>query len=151
LRGDQPEESFRLFADLFQHNGSVLDVYNGDHTFVNERLAKFYGIPGVLGAEWHRIDGIHKYGRGGILGLATTLAKQSGASRTSPILRGNWVSEVLLGEKLPKPPKGVPLLPEDEASTGGLSMRQLVERHSRDAKCATCHVRIDPFGFSLEG
>ncbi len=83
-------------------------------------------------------------------GSPRTLAKQSGASRTSPILRGNWVSEVLLGEKLPKPPPGVPPLPDDEAATGGLTVRQLVERHSRDPNCATCHVRIDPIGFSLE-
>jgi hypothetical protein len=151
LRGDQYEESIRYFTDLFQHNGSVLDVYNGDHTFVNERLAKFYGIPGVLGAEWRRVDGVHKYGRGGILGLATTLAKQSGASRTSPILRGNWVSEVLLGEKLPKPPKGVPVLPEDETAIEGMTVRQLVAKHTSDPKCSGCHRKIDPFGFSLEG
>jgi Protein of unknown function (DUF1588)/Protein of unknown function (DUF1585) len=91
------------------------------------------------------------FGRGGILGLSTTLAQQSGASRTSPILRGNWISEVLLGEKLPRPPKGVPQLPDDEVSAGDLTMRQLIERHTRDAKCATCHVKIDPLGFALEG
>jgi hypothetical protein len=92
---------------------------------------------------------VRKYGRGGILAQASTLATQSGASRTSPILRGNWISEVLLGEKLPKPPKGVPTLPDDE-KTAGLSVRQLVEKHSSDAKCAVCHQRIDPYGFSLE-
>jgi hypothetical protein len=97
------------------------------------------------------VGGIKRYGRGGILGQATTLAKQSGASRTSPILRGNWISEVLLGERLPRPPKGVPLLPEDEAATEGLTVRQLVEKHSSDSRCAVCHRRIDPLGFSLEG
>ncbi len=105
----------------------------------------------MSGPEWRRVDGVAAYGRGGILGLAATLAKQSGASRTSPILRGNWVSEVLLGEKLPRPPKDVPRLPEDEAATEGLTVRQLVEKHSSDAKCASCHERIDPFGFALEG
>ena len=104
----------------------------------------------MTGAEWRRVDGVKKYSRGGILAQATTLAKQSGASRTSPILRGNWISEVLLGEKLPKPPKGVPLLPDDEAATEGLTVRQLVEKHVSDPKCAVCHRRIDPFGFSLE-
>jgi len=93
---------------------------------------------------------VKKYSRGGILAMSTTLAKQSGASRTSPILRGNWVSEVLLGEKLPRPPKGVPQLPEDEAAET-LTVRQLVEKHSSDPHCATCHVRIDGFGFALEG
>src|SRR5207249_967547 len=116
-----------------------------------EELAKHYGIPGVSGAVWRRVDGVKRYSRGGILAQATTLSKQSGASRTSPILRGNWVSEVLLGERLPRPPKGVPVLPEDEAATEGLTVRQLVERHSSDPKCSVCHRRIDAFGFALEG
>ncbi len=150
LRGDLYEESIRFFTDLFHRDGSVLSLLDADHTFLNEALAKHYGIPGVTGPHWRRVDGVRKYGRGGILGLGTTLAKQSGASRTSPILRGNWVSEVLLGEKLPRPPKDVPQLPEDEAEAG-LSVRQLVERHSTDPRCAVCHARIDPFGFALEG
>ncbi len=100
---------------------------------------------------WRRVNGVKQFGRGGILAQATTLAKQSGASRTSPILRGNWISEVLLGERLPRPPKDVPRLPEDETATEGLTVRQLVEKHSSDPKCAVCHQRIDAFGFSLEG
>ena len=148
LRGDMYEESIRFFTDLFRHDGSLLSLLDADHTFVNERLAKFYGIPGVKGPAWRRVDGIRQQGRGGILGLATTLAKQSGATRTSPILRGNWVSEVLLGEKLPRPPKNVPQLVD--AIPAGLTERQLIERHSSDAACAKCHARIDPFGFALE-
>jgi hypothetical protein len=85
------------------------------------------------------------------LGHATTLSKQSGASRTSPILRGNWITEVLLGERLPRPPKNVPPLPSDETALAGLTVRQLVEKHTSDAKCAVCHQRIDAFGFALEG
>jgi len=104
----------------------------------------------VTGTEWRRVDGVKKYGRGGILGEGATLAKQSGASRTSPILRGNWLSETLLGERLPRPPKDVPRLPEDEA-TETLTVRELTEKHSKDPRCASCHTRIDPFGFSLEG
>ena len=106
LRGAMYEESIRFFTDLFQRDGSVLDILDADYTFLNEELAKHYGIPGVTGAEWRRVDGVKKYSRGGVLAQATTLAKQSGASRTSPILRGNWVSEVLLGERLPRPPQG---------------------------------------------
>jgi hypothetical protein len=151
LRSDAYEETIRFFTDLFQRDASLLSLLNADHTFVNERLAKFYGIPDVKGTAWRRIEGVQKYGRGGILGLATTLAKQSGASRTSPILRGNWVSEVLLGEKLPRPPKDVPRLPEDETATDGLTVRQLVAKHTSDARCASCHQKIDPFGFALEG
>jgi hypothetical protein len=144
------EETQRFFTDLFQRDGSVREILDADHTFLNEALARHYGIPGVTGPEWRRVDGVKKHGRGGILAQATTLAKQSGASRTSPILRGNWVSEVLLGEKLPRPPKGVPQLPEDEVATAGLTVRQLVEKHSSDPKCAVCHRRIDAYGFALE-
>jgi hypothetical protein len=150
LRGAMYEESIRFITDLFERNGSVLDILDGDYTFLNEALAKHYGIPGVVGPEWRRVEGIKKYGRGGILAQATTLAKQSGASRTSPILRGNWISEVLLNERLPRPPKTVPKLPEDETDTAGLTVRQLVEKHTVDPKCAVCHRRIDPLGFSLE-
>ncbi len=150
LRGPMYEETIRFFTDLFQRDLSVLSILDADHTFVNDSLARHYGIANVNGPDWRRIDGIRASGRGGILGLSTTLAKQSGASRTSPILRGNWVSEVLLGEKLPRPPKGVPQLPEDEAATQGMTVRQLVEQHTQDARCAGCHARIDPFGFALE-
>jgi hypothetical protein len=151
LRGDMYEESIRFLTDLLQTDASVLSVFDADHTFLNEALARHYGIPGVTGSGWRRVDGIRKYGRGGILGLSTTLAKQSGASRTSPILRGTWVSEVLLGEKLPRPPKDVPRLPEDETATEGLTVRQLVEKHSSDPRCAVCHALFDAYGFALEG
>jgi Protein of unknown function (DUF1588)/Protein of unknown function (DUF1585) len=126
-------------------------VLDADHTFVNEAIARHYGIPNVKGPEWRRVDGIKSLGRGGILGMATLLSKQSGASRSSPILRGNWLVETLLGEKLPKPPKNVPQLPESELDTNGLTMRQITERHREVASCAKCHDRIDPFGFALEG
>lgn len=150
LRGAMYEETIRFFTDLYRRDLPALAFLDADHALLNGPLAEHYGIPGVRGDDWRRVDGVKAYGRGGILGLSTTLAKQSGASRTSPILRGNWVSEVLLGERLPKPPPGVPQLPDDEASTGGLSVRALVERHTSDPKCATCHARIDPIGFSLE-
>lgn len=150
LRGAMYEEAVRFFTDLFQNNRPILNVYDADYTFLNGPLAEHYGIPGVSGAEWRRVEGVKKYDRGGILGLGATLAKQSGASRTSPILRGNWVSEVLLGDRLPRPPKDVPRLPEDEA-TETLTVRQLVEKHSTDPRCAGCHIRIDGFGFALEG
>lgn len=148
LRSDMYEETIRFFEDLLRNDGSVLSLLDADHTFVNDRLAAFYGIPGVAGAEWRRIADTKSYSRGGILAMASTLARQSGASRTSPILRGNWVSEFLLGDRLPKPPKGVPVLPEEVPE--GVTERQLIELHSSDPACAKCHSRIDPFGFSLE-
>ncbi len=145
------EESIQFFTDFFQNDRSVLEILGADYTFLNEDLAKHYGIPGVKGPDWRKVDGVTPYARGGVLAQASTLAKQSGASRTSPILRGNWISEVLLGEKLPRPPKGVPPLPAEETESKELNVRQLVERHSSDPKCAICHAKIDPFGFSLEG
>src|SRR5262249_45736665 len=162
LREAMYEESIQFFTHLLQENGSVLDILDADYTYVNDDLAKHYGFAAIVpagqavpdkptGSDWRRIDGVKKLGRGGIRGQATTLAKQSGASRTSPILRGNWISEVLLGERLPRPPKDVPRLPEDETATEGLTVRQLVEKHSSDPKCTVCHQRIDAFGFALEG
>ncbi|MFO0892948.1 MAG: DUF1592 domain-containing protein [Isosphaeraceae bacterium] len=150
LRGAMYEEAVLFFADLFRSDGSLLEVLDTDHTFVNEALAKFYGIPGVAGAEWRRVDGVRKNARGGVLAMAALLSKQSGASRTSPILRGNWLLEMLLGEKLPKPPKNVPQLPDSELDTGGLTLRQITEKHRSIESCAKCHDRIDPFGFALE-
>lgn len=150
LRGAMYEESILFFTYLFADNRPVLDILTADYTYLNEPLAQHYGIAGVTGPEWQLVDGLKKYSRGGVLAQATILTKQSGASRTSPILRGTWVSEVILGERLPKPPKGVPPLPDDDASNDELTMRQLVEKHVSDAKCAVCHVRIDPYGFALE-
>jgi hypothetical protein len=148
LRGAMEEETILFLADFLQNDRSILSLLDADHTFLNEDLAKHYSIAGVDGPQWRRVDGVRQHGRGGILGLAATLATQAGASRTSPILRGNWLSEVILGEKLPKPPKNVPLLAETVPE--GLTERQLIARHSSDAACAKCHMRIDPFGFALE-
>jgi hypothetical protein len=151
LRAAMYEEAVLFFTDLFRGDGSLLEVLDADHTFLNEALARHYGIPGVAGPEWRQVEGVRRQARGGVLGMAALLSKQSGASRTSPILRGNWLLEMLLGEKLPKPPKNVPQLPESELDTGGLTMRQITEKHRSDESCARCHNRIDPFGFALEG
>lgn len=148
LRGAMQEEAERFFADLFQQDRPVLSLINADHVFVNGPLARHYGLK-VTGEGWQRVDGVRAQGRGGVLAFASTLARQSGASRTSPILRGNWLTEVLLGDKLPRPPKDVPILPE--TAPQGLTERQLIEKHSSDPACARCHQRVDPFGFALEG
>lgn len=149
LREDMQEETVRFFMDLFQNDRSVLSLLDADHSFVNRPLAEHYGLEVAGDAGWRRVDGLQARGRGGILGFSATLAKHSGASRTSPILRGNWVSEVILGERLPRPPKDVPVLPNE--APVGLTERQLIERHSSDPSCARCHAKIDPLGFALEG
>ncbi len=147
IRAALDEEPVRFFTDFFQNDRSVLDLLAADHVFVNDALAEYYGLP-AGGEAWRRVEGVREKGRGGVLGFGAALAMQSGASRTSPILRGNWISETLLGERLPRPPKGVPVLLEEPPA--GLTERQLTERHSSDPSCARCHARIDPFGFSLE-
>ncbi|MEO8659524.1 MAG: DUF1592 domain-containing protein, partial [Bryobacteraceae bacterium] len=149
LRGPMFEETTRFITDIFHNNGSILNLLDADYTFLNEALAKHYGIPGVTGTEMRRVDGIHKYSRGGVVGQASVLSKASGASRTSPILRGDWITDVLLGERLPRPPQGVPQLPAEEAGLT-LSVREMIEKHTADSRCSVCHSRIDPYGFSLE-
>ncbi len=148
LRADMYEESIRFFEDLFRNDGSILNLLDADYAFVNGRLAAFYGLKGIEGDAWQKVSNVRNQSRGGILTLAATLSKQSGSSRTSPILRGNWVSEFLLGDKLPRPPKGVPVLPEEVPKE--LTERQLIELHSSDSACAKCHAKIDSFGFALE-
>lgn len=148
LRSDMYAEVIHFFTDLLQKNRSILAILDADYVWVNQRLAKFYGLPDMTDQEWHRVTGVKQHARGGILAMGATLAKQAGASRTSPILRGNWVSEFLLGEKLPRPPKNVPVLPEEVPAN--LTERQLIEQHSADPACAKCHQRIDGFGFTLE-
>jgi len=152
LRGDMHQEVVRYFTHLFQENRPVTEIFSSDYTFANGRLAAFYNFTGVNlpETEWRKVESTGSWGRGGILTQAATLAKNSGASRTSPILRGNWVSEVLLGDRLPRPPKDVPPLP-DEQPAADVTVRQLIEQHTSDERCARCHVRIDPFGFALEG
>jgi hypothetical protein len=149
LRDALFEETVRLFVDLFQNGRPARDLLDADYTWLNERLAAHYGIPGVQGPQWRRVEGVRKHGRGGVLALGSVLTQESGASRTSPVLRGNWLVETLLGEKLPKPPANVPRLPEDENAGEG-TVREMVARHTRVPECAACHVRIDPFGFAME-
>jgi len=154
LRQSMQGEAVRFFADFFRENRPVMHLLDADHTFADRRLAAFYGaaLPPEVensGGDWQRIDGMQARGRGGILGLAAVLAKQSGASRTSPILRGAWLAETVLGRKLPKPPKGIPILPE--VPPEGLTERTLTELHSTQAACAGCHRAIDPYGYALEG
>jgi hypothetical protein len=152
LKDDFYEESILFWIDIFQNDLSITELLDSDHSFVNQELADHYGIPynnDTSQPQWRRVDNIRQYGRGGVLAMASILSKQSGASRTSPILRGNWISEVLLGDKLPSPPLNVPVLPETPPE--GLTERELIEQHSSNAACAKCHEKIDPYGFALEG
>jgi mono/diheme cytochrome c family protein len=147
LRDALAEEPVRFFEDLLMNDRPVADLIDADAVVVNDILAKHYGIPGVKGAEWRRVEKVAVYGRGGILGFGAVLAKQAAAARTSPVKRGAWVVQ-MLGERLPKVPPDVPPLPESPPA--GLSVREITERHRKDPNCAGCHIRIDPYGMALE-
>ena len=147
VRDALAEEPVRFFTDMFVNDRPVADVIAADAVVINDVLAQHYGIPGVTGPQWRRIEKVSAYGRGGLLGFGAMLAKQSASSRTSPVKRGAWVVQ-LVGERLPKVPPGVPPLPESPPD--GLSVREITERHRQDPACAGCHLRIDPYGMTLE-
>jgi hypothetical protein len=141
-----------LFVDsLIRADRPVTDLLTADHTFVNERLARHYGIPNILGDEFRRVT-IADQNRRGVLGQGSVLLLTSIADRTSPVLRGKWVMEVLLGSPPPPPPPNVPLLEETKAVEDGktLSTRERMEQHRKNPSCNSCHRVIDPLGLALE-
>jgi mono/diheme cytochrome c family protein len=146
------EEETRLFVgSILRENRSVLDLLAADYTYLNEKLARQYGIPGVIGPGFRRVSLVSIPERGGLLGQGSILLLTSHKTTTSPILRGKWILDSLLNSPpAPPPPTGVPPL---EASVGKgekLTVRQQIERHRKDAACASCHARMDPLGFALE-
>ena len=144
-------ETELLFSYLIRENRSVLELLTADYTFVNERLARHYGIPGITGATFQRVS-YPDARRRGLLGHGSILAMTSHAGRTSPVLRGKWVLEVLLGTPPPPPPPDVPAFEEtDEADDGrSLTVRGRMEEHRSNPACMACHRVIDPIGLALE-
>jgi mono/diheme cytochrome c family protein len=152
LREAMFEEPVRLVEDAILNNRPVLDLIYGDYTFVNPPLAQHYGIPGVTGdtSNWVRVDNAGQYGRGGLLPMAVFLTQNSPGLRTSPVKRGNWVVQRVLGIRVPPPPPVVPELPSDE-SKSDLPVREMLARHRSNPVCAACHARFDSFGLAFEG
>ena len=144
-------ETELFFNHLVEEDRNVLDLYDADYTFVNERLARHYGIPGVLGSQFRRVD-YPGSERRGVLGHGSILTLTSVANRTSPVLRGKWVMEVLLGTPPPPPPPGIPDLEETEDSEGGrmLTTRERMEKHRANPVCNACHQFMDPIGLALD-
>ncbi|MGB6043083.1 MAG: DUF1588 domain-containing protein, partial [Pirellulales bacterium] len=128
---------------------SVLELIDSDYTFLNERLARHYGIEGVTGEKMRRVQ-LSDRRRGGVLTTAAVLTVTSDPARTSPVKRGKWILEQFLGTPAPPPLPDVPALEEDSVASAGLSLREQLQRHTADARCATCHRRLDPMGFALE-
>ncbi len=145
------EETRLLFDSIVREDRSVLDLLTADYTFVNERLAKHYGIPNVSGNDFRRVS-VPDYRRG-LLGQGSILTLTSVADRTSPVQRGKWVMEVLLGSPPPAPPPNVPSLDDSvKANAGGkmLSTRERMEEHRKNPSCNSCHRVIDPLGLALD-
>ncbi len=149
LRRSMRQETEMFFENIVREDRSILDFIDGNYSFLNERLAQFYKIPGVKGPEFRKVILPPESQRGGILTQASILTVSSYATRTSPVLRGKWILENILNAPPPPPPPDVPNL--DVAHVGSsVSLRQQLEEHRKNTICASCHSRMDPLGFGLE-
>jgi len=149
LREAMQQETRLFVASQIRENRSVIDLVGANYSFLNERLARHYHVPNVYGSRFRRVefaDGV----RGGLLGQASILTATSYPNRTSPVLRGRWLLETLLGSPPPPPPPDVPLLKENGTDGERHTVRERLEAHRKNPSCAICHVRMDPLGFSLE-
>jgi hypothetical protein len=144
-------ETELFFYSLVRENRSILDLYSADYTYVNEALANHYGIQGVTGDDFRRVA-LPDDRRRGLLGQASVLTLTSHANRTSPVLRGKWVMEVLLGSPPPPPPPGVPDLDKTAEAKEGrmLTTRERMEMHRANPQCRSCHQFMDPIGLALD-
>lgn len=148
LRDAMKTETRMFFEYVLRENRPISDFLNARYTFLNERLAKFYGIPGVTGPDFRRVE-LSTDQRGGVLSQAAVLTVSSYPSRTSVVLRGKYILDNILDSPVPPPPPDVP--PLDEGSVGkSASLRQQMEKHRADPACAVCHNKMDPLGFGLE-
>lgn len=152
---DNLRQSFRRETELFfgsvlREDRSVLELLRANYTFVNERLAKHYGIPNVYGSHFRKVSLDAESNRGGLLRQGSVLTVTSYATRTSPVIRGKWVLENVLGIPPPPPPAAVPALPENRDVGAKLSVRERLAQHREDPACAGCHQLMDPVGFALE-
>ena len=149
LRQAMRRETELFFQSILSDRLPVTDLIKSDYTFLNERLAKHYGIAHVYGSHFRRVDLDKASHRGGLLRQASILAVTSYATRTSPVVRGHWVLKNMLGNPPPPPPPNVPAL-EDNTVSASLSLRNRLEQHRANAACASCHNLLDPVGFALE-
>ncbi|HUR45488.1 MAG TPA: DUF1592 domain-containing protein, partial [Candidatus Saccharimonadales bacterium] len=149
LRASMEKETEMFFANVMREDRSVMDFLNADYTFVNERLARHYGLEGVKGKEFQKVS-LKGTQRGGVLTHASVLTLTSNPTRTSPVKRGRWILENILGTPPPPPPPDVPELKEDKKAKLTGSLRQRMEQHRANPSCANCHARMDPIGFGME-
>ncbi|MCA8995696.1 MAG: DUF1592 domain-containing protein [Planctomycetaceae bacterium] len=149
IRKDLWRETETFFGAIVRNDRSIFDLLNGQYTFLNERLARFYGIEGVTGEEFRQVD-LSGENRAGVMTHGSVLTLTSYPNRTSPVKRGQWVLENLLGDAPPEPPPVVPALEETQAANPNLSFREQLELHRADPGCASCHKLMDDIGFGLQ-
>ena len=146
------DESVSFFEHLIRKNRPVSELLFADYTFLNQDLAKFYGVKKEIKAkdQVELVENATAFNRGGLLRLGAILTTTSAPLRTSPVKRGDWILRRILGTPVPPPPADAGSLPADDKLFGGLTLKAKLEQHKRNATCANCHTRIDPLGFSLE-
>lgn len=149
LRMSMHRETELFFESIMREDRSILDFIDGNYTFLNERLAQFYRVPGIKGPKFRKVPLTGNTQRSGILTQASILTVSSYSTRTSPVLRGKWILENILNAPPPPPPPDVPKLDDAEISSSA-SLRQQLEQHRKNTTCASCHARMDPLGFGLE-
>ena len=151
LRNSLQRETEMVFRTIVQEDRSVVELLDSDFTFVDERLARHYGIPGIRGSRMRRVTLPADSPRRGLLGHGSILTLTSAANRTSPVVRGKWILENVLGAPPPQPPPGVETnLEKDPEQVKATSLRQRLELHRASPACASCHRLIDPVGLALE-
>ena len=144
------QETQLFIADTIESDSSVMELLGASHSYLNERLARHYGIEGIYGSRFRKTELPNRNQRGGLLAQGALLTVTSYPGRTSPVLRGKWLLDNMLGTPPPPPPANVPILPDAEAGEVPTSIRERLARHRADPVCASCHVVIDPLGFALE-
>ena len=151
LRRAFQRETELFVQSILREDRSVSDLLTANHTYVNERLARHYGIPNVQGNWFRRVSlGPDQVARGGILGHGSVLTVTSLATRTSPVNRGKWILENILGTPPPPPPDDVPALEEEDTEGQAFSMREAMAVHRKNPVCSACHAKMDPLGLALE-
>jgi hypothetical protein len=152
LREDMRREGELFFESIVRDDKSILDLIDANYTFVNQRLARFYGIDGVTGNDFRKVEFIGEQSerRGGVMTMAAVLTVTALPNRTSPVRRGKFILDQILGTPPPPQPVGTPPLDDKATDVAGQTVRQRFEAHRSNPACASCHVRMDPLGFSLE-
>ncbi len=152
LKSAMYDEAVSFFEHIVRQDRPIREMFSADYTFLNQTLAKHYGINKEISAkvETEKVEGTRQFGRGGMLSLGAVLTATSAPLRTSPVKRGDWVLRRILGTPTPPPPANAGTIPADDKNFGGLSLKDRLAAHQRNATCAGCHSRIDPLGFPLE-